>query len=1166
MEKIRILIAATSKDLGQHRQTVIEAAQKLDLIPVFADFEASKNAVSEAYAQIDQVEGYVGLFGNRYGFVPRLNNSVDRSLGELQYRRAVGHGIPMIVCVISDDHPALGATSELEALSDAAAKYRKRAEMFKQELLAAHPGVIRFSSIEDLNEKVTTALDRIKRTIEVLRAAPPIRTETPMMGTPKPSALAAMAESASAPVMVEAKHAPPAPTPAINTPPPPEVIPTKDETISQPLLSLYRTDPQAEGEVPLTVAETAPADAFEDTISKVETTTLETATVVPAPVEPTTTKTASNMPPVIVEVEGDNRPTDPHKFVIEAVESAESTEPTQPISPLPDMKSLLTPMGVHVANSSDTPRPPIPYIAHPYGERAALLGREGALKRLSEWMFAESYPVMVITGGGGIGKTALAWETFQYAVRAEHFAGLIWWRVHETDGGLTNFTRRALAYVNDLSPETVNQISPSDREKQLLAALKKHPHLLVIDGVERWLGAYFRSDAPFMTEFQKLTLDESIHENANRRSIDPSVKLFLGQLALCSPSKVLLASRTVARNLILLPNVQELRLEGLSVADGSALLELLGARGERVLEVVKLLGGNPHLLRLLAGHISADRGGRLDEWISAHAERLNAMGTHERRAALYDLIYRILPDSQRLVLEQLATFRFPVNFAAIHTATPFVPLPPPKLAAPRRWQSDYGELKPIWDEYQQKLRDRENAVNESLPKIVEAIRGLSRRRLARWNDANNRVDIHPMTRGEIYARLSPEHRRTAFARTRLYYERLPQETSIRDFSDLHAALEIYHILIADGQLDAASDHYRAHLGKAMRVQLASPYLTIELLRPLFPNGLTSAPALVSARDQAYFANEMALVLGYIGSTSEALALLGVTLGIFIQEDDAPSLTAALIHYAGLLRDDHKMALKIQVFEMSRDLAEALGDMETLAVAHLFLLKSYVDNGQWEPAEAAYRSFNDIPAQFRSPARQATAERIYAKMLVCQLKDPTTALTLALELANQSKSVAEQRAIYALWGESALQTGRPDAAEQFFRAALDLAPQQGGSTASYLGGLARAQAGQGKADAARASLAKGAATAAAANVFFALGDKGRAKSAALEAYRMAWADGHPYTFWWELQLAKRVLEALGVPEPELPVFDPSTLDKIPHEAGIRAFIDKLRAERSTTPRS
>jgi hypothetical protein len=83
----------------------------------------------------------------------------------------------------------------------------------------------------------------------------------------------------------------------------------------------------------------------------------------------------------------------------------------------------------------------------------------------------------------------------------------------------------------------------------------------------------------------------------------------------------------------------------------------------------------------------------------------------------------------------------------------------------------------------------------------------------------------------------------------------------------------------------------------------------------------------------------------------------------------------------------------------------------------------------------------------------------------------------------------------------------------------------------------------------------------AELYFALGDRERAKEHAFAAYRSAWADGEPYVYRFELERAKALLQKLGVEPPVLPPYDPVKDGKYPMEDEVNAAIEKLRAEKA-----
>jgi hypothetical protein len=60
----------------------------------------------------------------------------------------------------------------------------------------------------------------------------------------------------------------------------------------------------------------------------------------------------------------------------------------------------------------------------------------------------------------------------------------------------------------------------------------------------------------------------------------------------------------------------------------------------------------------------------------------------------------------------------------------------------------------------------------------------------------------------------------------------------------------------------------------------------------------------------------------------------------------------------------------------------------------------------------------------------------------------------------------------------------------------------------------------------------------------LGNTSAATEAATAAYRLAWCDGPPYAYHYGLTNARRHLQELGVPEPQLPPFDERKFPPMP----------------------
>ena len=110
-EHIDVMISSTSLDLPEHRkqaqQAIIDKGmypRAMESLPALAHHDA----ISVSMKMVDDAEVYVGIFGQRYGFIPpdKTLNPNSISITEMEYRRAIARGIPVLVFIMSDDHPA----------------------------------------------------------------------------------------------------------------------------------------------------------------------------------------------------------------------------------------------------------------------------------------------------------------------------------------------------------------------------------------------------------------------------------------------------------------------------------------------------------------------------------------------------------------------------------------------------------------------------------------------------------------------------------------------------------------------------------------------------------------------------------------------------------------------------------------------------------------------------------------------------------------------------------------------------------------------------------------------------------------------------------------------------------------------------------------------------
>lgn len=95
------MISSTIQDLPQHRGEVKEACLQQEMFPdTMEHLPASDlNAISVSIEKVNNADIYLGVFGNRYGYVP---DGYNMSITEMEYDHAVERGIHRIIFVMDD--------------------------------------------------------------------------------------------------------------------------------------------------------------------------------------------------------------------------------------------------------------------------------------------------------------------------------------------------------------------------------------------------------------------------------------------------------------------------------------------------------------------------------------------------------------------------------------------------------------------------------------------------------------------------------------------------------------------------------------------------------------------------------------------------------------------------------------------------------------------------------------------------------------------------------------------------------------------------------------------------------------------------------------------------------------------------------------------------------
>ena len=528
---------------------------------------------------------------------------------------------------------------------------------------------------------------------------------------------------------------------------------------------------------------------------------------------------------------------------------------------------------------SDIPKPPEPYIAHPYTllQTSLLIGRQPELNALTEWATKGDKPVFNVVAIGGMGKSALTWHWFNKVapVEMKPLAGRMWWTFYESDATFENFVIRALAYVTKQPREEVRKIPAPEREEQLLAVLNREPFLLVLDGLERILIAYARLDAAHLSDEEADRADAGL-----RKTAGPNVGAFLRKLSVCRASRVLISTRLYPANLEdrlsgdPVPGCQKLGLTGLSDDDALNLWRAFGVSGTRdtLLPVFNSFDKHPLLIQALAGEIKRDRraSGDFERWRQARPQfdPLTLPSIKEASAHVLEFALQGLSGPEGRTLHTVAAFRMPASYDTLAAVL-------------------VGGDKPFADERALDL----------------AFVDLEDRGLLGWDRRANRYDLHPIVRGVVWSGLDQGGRQGVYVALQAYFQPLPavEFEKVASLDDLTPAIELYNTLIGLGRYDDACDVFYARLDNATLYRLSASRLRVKLLEALFPNGFAQPPFLSGPRHQPYTLNALANGYHMGGRPGAAIPLYRQCIGLDERIGSPEYVAVDLDNLAGALR-------------------------------------------------------------------------------------------------------------------------------------------------------------------------------------------------------------------------------------------------------------------------
>ncbi len=869
-----------------------------------------------------------------------------------------------------------------------------------------------------------------------------------------------------------------------------------------------------------------------------------------------------------------------------------------PNGPSPGGSAPADPGGDHI------PLPPALYAEPSYAASHKFVGRNAELTALSDWASAaDPFPILLFDAIGGSGKSMLTWEwTKSHATKVRtNWAGRFWYSFYERGAIMADFCRHALAYMTRVPVESLNKVKTPELGKRLLHHLQEQPWLLVLDGLERVLVTYNRSDAAELSDEEASHPTDPIASRDPCAAIRPADDDLLRALATAAPSKLLISSRLTPRVLLNsaaqeVPGVRRIPLAGLRPADAEALLRSSNVRG-RSPAIQAYLQTNcachPLTIGALGGLIQnylPDRG-NFDRWADDpdYGGQLNLaeLDLVQRRNHILNAAIAGLPEKSRQLLSTLALLSEGIDYPTLSALNPHMPPEPEEVPEPNKpdkwsWLSE-EEIDERQEEYASALQDRQNYLQEMEAwrrspefkaagrRLAETIRDLQRRGLLQYDELSKRYDLHPVVRGVAAGGLRQEEKSVYGQRLVDHFTAKPHSPydSAETLEDVRDGILVVRTLLKMGKYREAADAYEDDLGRALLFNLEASAEILSTLRQFFPNGWSTLPSMLTERIGANLANAAGIALAFTGEFADSVSAYSAGL---LPDFGAGFWSVRLNNIAHSLRDHGRLAQADRCSVLLVQIASLSGDEgDTFAASH-FRMRQLALTGRWAEAQAIWNRLDSMGRSWpRDVYRQGDAERSYAELCHWQGKLSHEQILSVEKLAKSDNNRPALRDLHRIRGEWHLERGEWALASESFQEAVSLARAVGQTDAQAETQFALAQFHLGQLPAPQETAAqlanlKQPAYRPLSELYLAIGDLEAAKKYALEACRSAWADGEPYVYRYELNRTLTLLQNLGVEVPQLAPYDPSKEQPSPWEERVVAKIDQLRAEKEEEERA
>lgn len=864
--------------------------------------------------------------------------------------------------------------------------------------------------------------------------------------------------------------------------------------------------------------------------------------------------------------------------------------------------------------------PAFHYVRKPYVERQGFAGRATELARIDQWATGTD-AMLLFQAIGGMGKSMLTWHWLKNRapkVRAD-WAGQLWYSFYEQGADLNDFCVHALAYIRHQLPKTFRGRRTLDLGEELLRELDVRPWLLILDGLERVLVAYNRAGKEHMTDEDAVVVrDDMGLDREPRDCFRPEDDDVLAMLAQAGRGKLLASSRltptaltNAARQPI--PGVMRVALEGLAPEDAEQVLRNADVRGDgwRMRHFLDdKFRCHPLSVGVVAGQVATffDARGDFDRWVE-HLKGgadpgLIAKDLRGRQNHILSRAFDHLDDDVKALLGSIAMANIDLPLDVLRLLNPMRPIEPTNVDPPselgdadyesnEHWslkhdrdraktgearaaaqkkldayrKQDFAKHTERYESYVAAHRAWQQKAGEADAWLARALPDLEARGLLQYDSDTGSLDMHPAIRHAALLALSPE----AKGRTGTHVSDALASRPIKPFEeartrdDLAVAMTRVQALNAAGKFKDAWDLFvQADLAEVL-YRLRYDYETLELMRPYFPLGWQQGPVLLPEEHKGHALGRVALSLSLTGKLQSASAVYARAIKMLLATED-DELTVYLGNFANTLESLGQGARGARLRTLALRLAEAIGDEERSVWLRLNQAEDHMSRGRLVDAEAMFVALRKAIADYDASTRrkaQLLKGDLELGSRTGRLAEQTVKPNLK-EIRSLGQRFDERESLFSVakWRQSkwehqaaldafgdlialANEIGSPDLPDYEARRALSLAALGRQEEARRVAG----KIDRGK-DRPHVSLAL---------LYLELGDDSKAREHALAGCGKAWGEGPPYHNHWDLEDCRKVLAAVGEPEPVLPPFDPAKVEPFDFEPDVERLIEKKLTE-------